>query len=780
MSEYTQGLSLPFGIQPTVPVLVDSWSGPYSSVGNANLNIPQSVRKQTRFVHIIDSADNNKGKLYWYKDGVTDSDLVPFAGTIDLSTKADLVNGKIPAYQLPSSVDDITEVLGFFATAPVSATEQDLYYNTSDKKVYTYLSGVWSNPTTPESNKLYLTLNDDKIFRWSGTTFGEISASIVLGETSSTAYRGDRGKIAYDHSQINTGGNPHGTRLSEIVGADKVENTTDLEKPVSTATQQALNELEALIGATFISKTYAQLVTLKTNSGLEPAKWYLISDFQTKHIIPNTNVINTGNSEPLLIRAIDVDEFDFEVKSALFPKDIIHYNFDDNSCEDGTWDSILEKYTGGTSRNGKIIYRKDIIHNLSCYYDWRNVKFRRWKISASNYVASSNYSKNKVIKSVLYPTKLYICLKNITNASTDPGADTTNWKLIFDLSVNEYLAFDSDNSVFNIGTIDTSSITIGTYQDFYTFTLTDDLTNSGGILSSSGNGYTNIEFNKINHNMINQKYSIVVDYNNSVCLMQSSNNNSINIFGKDCFNNTINLDSGINNKFGNNFSFNIITKGIIENNDFGDFFQNNLIHGLNFQNNIFSKYSSNNIFDDFYQNNIANQIFGNNIFNINISQNIFGSRFQQNYIAGNCNFNNFGTEFQENFIGIDCENNVVGVSFKQNTIGNSFVNNRVCNGFQQNTIGTYFSLNTIENSFSTNTIGNYFINNKIFNNFQQNTVPNNFQQNTVDSDLTLTNFSTATIISQNYSKNLFKNASGIFKLSYYNTSNNIVIVDVTA
>ena len=44
-----------------------------------------------------------------------------------------------------------------------------------------------------------------------------------LGETSSTAYRGDRGKTAYDHSQITTG-NPHGTTKTDV-GLGNVENT---------------------------------------------------------------------------------------------------------------------------------------------------------------------------------------------------------------------------------------------------------------------------------------------------------------------------------------------------------------------------------------------------------------------------------------------------------------------------------------------------------------------------------------------------------------------------
>lgn len=65
-----------------------------------------------------------------------------------------------------------------------------------------------------------------------------INAKVDLGETSSTAYRGDRGKVAYDHSQ--TTGNPHGTTKANI-SLGNVDNTSDANKPVSTATQTALN-----------------------------------------------------------------------------------------------------------------------------------------------------------------------------------------------------------------------------------------------------------------------------------------------------------------------------------------------------------------------------------------------------------------------------------------------------------------------------------------------------------------------------------------------------------
>ena len=81
-------------------------------------------------------------------------------------------SGKVPSAQLPSYVDDVLE-----------------YANQS------------SFPTTGESGKIYITQDTNKTYRWSGSTYVEISPSLALGETSATAYRGDRGKVAYDHSQ---------------------------------------------------------------------------------------------------------------------------------------------------------------------------------------------------------------------------------------------------------------------------------------------------------------------------------------------------------------------------------------------------------------------------------------------------------------------------------------------------------------------------------------------------------------------------------------------------
>ncbi|MEN4984028.1 hypothetical protein [Acinetobacter modestus] len=111
-----------------------------------------------------------------------------------LSLKADLVDGKVPASQLPSFVDDVLE---------------GTYINPST------FNDLNNQPYAPESGKIYVDTTSNKTYRWSGMLYVVISSGgVALGETSETAYRGDRGKIAYDHSQSQ--GNPHNSTTSDI------------------------------------------------------------------------------------------------------------------------------------------------------------------------------------------------------------------------------------------------------------------------------------------------------------------------------------------------------------------------------------------------------------------------------------------------------------------------------------------------------------------------------------------------------------------------------------
>ena len=81
--------------------------------------------------------------------------------------------GKVPSTQLPSYVDDVIE--GY-------------YYNSKFYKESSHTTEI-----TGESGKIYTDLGNNKTYRWSGTTYTEISASLALGTTSSTAYPGDKG-----------------------------------------------------------------------------------------------------------------------------------------------------------------------------------------------------------------------------------------------------------------------------------------------------------------------------------------------------------------------------------------------------------------------------------------------------------------------------------------------------------------------------------------------------------------------------------------------------------
>lgn len=77
--------------------------------------------------------------------------------------------GKVPAAQLPSYVDDVLE------------------FSTKDQF-----------PQTGETGKIYVSKDTNLTYRWTGTQYLEISQSLALGETPSTAYPGDKGKANRD------------------------------------------------------------------------------------------------------------------------------------------------------------------------------------------------------------------------------------------------------------------------------------------------------------------------------------------------------------------------------------------------------------------------------------------------------------------------------------------------------------------------------------------------------------------------------------------------------
>lgn len=122
----------------------------------------------------VPSADADAATKKYVDDNFMDVDLKGAAnGVAELDA-----NGKVPAAQLPSFVDDVIE--GYL-----------------DSGVF-YKESAHTTAITGETGKIYMDLETNKTYRWGGSAYAEISESLALGETSSTAYRGDLGKVAYD------------------------------------------------------------------------------------------------------------------------------------------------------------------------------------------------------------------------------------------------------------------------------------------------------------------------------------------------------------------------------------------------------------------------------------------------------------------------------------------------------------------------------------------------------------------------------------------------------
>lgn len=134
--------------------------------------------------------------------------------------------GKVPAAQLPSYVDDVVE--GYYSGGK--------FYTSKDS------SGNYSGVITGETGKIYVNLNDSKTYRWSGSAYAIISETLALGETSSTAYAGNKGAA----------------NASEIA---KIKNgTTVVPKATSAANVNGYTVATSVpAGAKFTDTTYSDM-----------------------------------------------------------------------------------------------------------------------------------------------------------------------------------------------------------------------------------------------------------------------------------------------------------------------------------------------------------------------------------------------------------------------------------------------------------------------------------------------------------------------------------------
>lgn len=221
---------------------VDTGGGYYlGDVENAAINIPKggvlstgitiTGHSSTRGLLGIEEFNYDGDRKAYVQKGYVDDAITTGGGAYIPLTQKGAVNGVVPlnstskidALYLPSYVDDVLE----FAT-------------------------LAAFPVTGETGKIYVALNTNKTYRWSGSAYIEISPSDVNSVAGLTGV-------------ITSAG------LRTALSINNLDNTSDLNKPISTLTQTALNTKLSQGGNSFgttlqVGSSDAQNVSIMRNN----------------------------------------------------------------------------------------------------------------------------------------------------------------------------------------------------------------------------------------------------------------------------------------------------------------------------------------------------------------------------------------------------------------------------------------------------------------------------------------------------------------------------------
>ena len=181
---------------------------------------------------------------------------------------ATLVGGLVPSDQLPSYVDDILEY-----------------------------SSLENFPATGETGKIYVATSTNKGYRWSGTQYIEVASSPsstdAVPEGSSNLYYTNERASAAAPVQSVAGRSGAVVLAKSDVGLGNVDNTSDLSKPISTATQSALDAKAAAANPTITGNA-----TFSASSG-----------------VPVT-ITNTGTGDSLIVNDQGGDTSPFVINAS--------------------------------------------------------------------------------------------------------------------------------------------------------------------------------------------------------------------------------------------------------------------------------------------------------------------------------------------------------------------------------------------------------------------------------------------------------------------------------
>lgn len=536
---------------------------------------------------------------------------------------------------------------------------------------------------------------------------------------------------------------------------------------------------------------YSELVELRNNSKLIPGKWYRIIDYNTttsyvesqsaKHqfdIIVNATSTNTLNEEAFAAQH-DGDTYFSNSKLDAWK---IWYCLD-NDTSRFNW--------AGSSDGTGVIYRMIDEFDNDIPYDFKNIQFKRYKITAvtnsvnagivGNYVGFNGTEYACTPYGVTQDLNDYIwcyTFPYFKTDSTDTAIVAHNNELYFDCSLYQ------------------DATGYGTVKPIHVRSVIIKPCMSDTPIYRGVQMLNNIVF--ITSDDTDEWIIGTASHHNTIGKWNSETGSEIGInIAENCFRANILFGRMCQNTLGSSFEYNTIgNTGENSNNmswcDIANHFQNNCV-GDGFCHNTIDSLITNNIIGDACAYNTFEFYFINNRIGNNFTVNNISKFFQNNTI---------GDEFLSNAVGIRFAYNTIGNSFKYNTVGNVFAYNTVSTNCVSNNLANYVGYNTIGSSFQFNTIYNYFVRNTVGDSVNTNVVcdrtsdsifPNHFRMNNITTklvyvNLTVTNNNTdstdaivnTTIssIPQGTSSNLVTFSDAAFLLRQ--PVNNVITIEMTS
>lgn len=233
-----------------------------------------------------------------YVDGVTSNiqtQLNDKAAISHSHTTSDITSGTFSLDRIPTITDaKISGISANKITGTISSANLPSYVD----DVLEY-NGTPAFPEDGEAGKIYVDTSTNKTYRWSGSGYVEISASLALGTTSSTAFRGDYGNTAYTHATAK--GSAFSSGLYKI--------TTNSQGHVTAATAVTKNDITALgipaqdtnTNTTYELTKSGSTITLEGSDGSSTS----VTDSNTVYTHPTTSGnkhIPAGGSSGQILR----------------------------------------------------------------------------------------------------------------------------------------------------------------------------------------------------------------------------------------------------------------------------------------------------------------------------------------------------------------------------------------------------------------------------------------------------------------------------------------------